>query len=87
MLTFFEYLRQRAYRSILAGAEDALEELEGNSPDDERKSADRLLEKFRDGAERNPPIFGAASEDSPEGEEKTTLPPPRKRGRPRKVRP
>ena len=28
MLTFFEYLRQRAYESVLAGAQEALQSLE-----------------------------------------------------------
>lgn len=91
MLTFFEYLRERAHRSILAGVEDALEDLEGPSPADDGDATGKLLEKIRSFEETAPsgkqPLVGGA----PAGEENSARtaepPPPRKRGRPRKARP
>ena len=39
MLTFFEYLRQRAFESVLAGAQEALEFLESQQALDGAKQA------------------------------------------------
>ena len=92
VLTFFEYLRQRAHQSILSGAQQALEDLEGKAPDDDgAAAAEKLLEKLRIGpsvpssepASLPGPSTNHVAPSAPE----SPLPPPRRRGRPRNARP
>lgn len=79
MLTFFDYLRQRAYESVLTGAQEALDLLERQESHSEPKPTKSSL-----------PAPDATNE-SPQTEVANTsaadddlLPPPRRRGRPNK---
>lgn len=80
MLTFFDYLRQRAFESIMAGAHEALELLEQKGSVDEAKA----------NTARSPPVGRAetAPMDHASGnglleKDHDPLPAPRRRGRPR----
>lgn len=76
MLTFFDYLRERAREAVLAGVRDALEALEQPSIEPS-ESETKASFQFRRLTE-----LGAESRSATEEK----LPPPRKRrpGRPRK---
>jgi hypothetical protein len=90
VLTFFDYLRQRAFESILAGAQEALEHLENEHTSDRtdghasrRPSA--ALAPPEDGAQRKAQNNAPRNISVPEDDD--PLPPPRRRGRPCKNRP
>lgn len=88
MLTFFEYLRNRAYESIVSGATEALEFLENEKrespiggsefigPPRKRKALEIIdsVDETKNDAQARP--------DESSGAE--TVPAPRRRGRPRK---
>jgi hypothetical protein len=87
MLTFFDYLRQRAYESILSGAQEALEEMEtqqnrkvGKSRNLKLPAAAQDTQAERSGEKSNQPSSPASDSESDE----ELLPAPRRRGRPRK---
>ena len=84
MLTFFDYLRQRAFESVLSGTQDALEFLEKQKALDEPKKAlPHLAQTLNDG--RGPSSTAHATRQ-PDGASTTNgdepLPAPRDRGRP-----
>ena len=85
MLTFFDYLRQRAFESIMAGAQEALELLERESshsrpetPATRRTPA--ALAPPESPAEMNTNNHSSANRLL--GEDDDPLPAPRRRGRP-----
>lgn len=94
MLTFFEYLRQRAFEAVLNGAHEALELLECRASFDKnptsRTSASKSIgqeapldhDRANDGqrSDEDPSMAGAR----PQGEGGKPLPAPRLRGRPTK---
>lgn len=87
MLTFFDYLRQRAFESVLTGAQEALELLESDKNRDAPPTADlqtsnRSLD-FQPG-EQSKPAENDPEDESPTNEDKDLLPPPRRRGRAQK---
>lgn len=92
MLTFFEYLRQRAFEAVLSGAEEALELLERKASfqaaPTSRTSASKsigqgLLDRGR--AEDTPAAdVGQPADAQPANDGGEPLPAPRLRGRPRK---
>ena len=87
MLTFFDYLRQRAYESVLAGAQEALEFLESQKNRREPKSEPKLpAPRLESGAEppANQVENSPAQKNVPEDED-DLLPPPRRRGKPGRV--
>ena len=84
MLTFFDYLRQRAFESVLAGAQDALDVLE------KRKAFSESQRQLPDSSEStcnqskpNPRkrVEDKTAEPPPQGDDKP-IAPPRDRGRP-----
>ena len=85
MLTFFDYLRQRAFESVLAGAQEALELLESQKNRTEppkhepRLPAPRLASQAGPSSEQ--PKTNAPQEN-PSQDEDDPLPDPRRRGRP-----
>ena len=85
MLTFFDYLRQRAFESVLAGAQEALELLESQKnrtePPKHKPSlpAPRLASQAEPTSEQ--PKTNAPQEN-PSQDEDDPLPDPRRRGRP-----
>ncbi|MCA9039997.1 MAG: hypothetical protein KDA65_06615 [Planctomycetaceae bacterium] len=85
MLTFFDYLRQRAYESILTGAQEALEFLERKKI---QESAEQVQLAFPFKRTSSSPKSSSTSDTSPAQEspapEQEKLPPPRRRGRPPK---
>ena len=87
MLTFFEYLRQRAFESVVNGVQDALDSLE-NEPYSSQLSATANQPNRR--APANLPGQVTENEDAGEKQfslvstQSDALPPPRRRGRPRK---
>lgn len=87
MLTFFDYLRQRAYESVLRGAQQALEELESQQNRKEAKSPNLTLPPATPNApgERSekPSEKASGPESEPESDDEL-LPAPRRRGRPGK---
>jgi hypothetical protein len=88
VLTFFDYLRQRAFDSVLTGAQEALEFLESQSNRDQPKLVSSQS--------ANRPLDHQPPETSEQGKRESTqnepvaevdddlLPPPRRRGRPKK---
>lgn len=91
MLTFFDYLRQRAYESIVAGVEDALGSLESESYTTQLNQA--VSEPhITETPNLEPQPATPREQKSDEGQlaapaaESTELPRPRRRGRPRKPR-
>ncbi len=87
MLTFFDYLRQRACEAVLAGAREALDALESQQHPHEStelvaRTATRSLESLVDEAtQRDEP---AAPRPTSSAATKDPLPRARRRGRPRK---
>ena len=87
MLTLFEYLRRRAFEAVIDGTQDALEFLESQKNFDQSEAAKNALahrsgnpslqDSSRQTDEAHSAKGGAAADDQP-------LPPPRRRGRPRK---
>ena len=85
MLTFFDYLRQRAFQSVLAGAQEALELLESQKDRSEPPKHQSNLP-----APRLPSQAGAPAKQpetsSPQandsGDDDEQLPAPRRRVRP-----
>ena len=84
MLTFFDYLRQRAFESVLAGAQDALDVLERQkSLREPQKQIPQPSEVHGDDLTAIPrkKVEGQSQSAPPEEDEKP-IPPPRDRGRP-----
>ena len=92
MLTFFEYLRQRAYESVLCGAQEALESLErqgafakppaaiASRPQANRQAAlSQTPHELAEGSPNTNTVEAHAPATRDEGE---TLPAPRLRSRP-----
>ena len=69
VLTLFEYLRQRSHQSILSGAHQALEELEGKAPDNDGDAAAKMFDRFRIG-----PIAPSAEPQSAPGPSSAATP-------------
>lgn len=89
MLGFFDYLRQRACDSILSGVEDALESLEKNSNGSQLGESPHKSVRAALAGNSNDTAHPDQGEEQRlgAGEEKAPqLPPPRRRGRPRKNR-
>ncbi len=89
MLTFFEYLRNRAYESIVLGANEALEFLEQdksnpNAADSELVGLPRKRKSLD--CTKSEPQSENQKQDSvnDDGTTDEKLPTPRRRGRPRK---
>lgn len=81
MLTFFDYLRQRAFESVLAGAQEALDVLEKQQDRGKRSAEPKLSGPSEESpAEGSTKARKPASGPSTEGDD--PLPPPRRRGRP-----
>ena len=89
MLTFFEYLRRRAFESIVEGAEEAVDFLEAKT---ERRSSNAekaltqtliKLDSEREQERESTPPANAPEGDGLMAESDPSLPPPRRRGRPR----
>ena len=79
MLTFFDYLRQRAFESVLAGAQEALELLESQKDHSEPPSSPALdFEPFKATKQEE---SKSPTENTPV-EDDELLPAPRRRGRP-----
>ena len=86
MLTLFEYLRRRAFEAVIDGTQDAVEFLESQKSFDQNEAAKNaiahrsatasLQDSTRPGSEVQSGKAGT-TDDQP-------LPPPRRRGRPRK---
>lgn len=91
VLTFFEYLKQRAYEAILDGAHEAIEFLEANKDHSASKSEETLSKSLEAKGSQlttqgSLPDAKKAGQQHPQVESESTLPPPRRRGRPRKDR-
>ena len=94
MLTIFEYLRQRAFESILAGVQEALELLESQAafgkvtnpaPPDSNQAPPAALDQGADEVtEDSDDIKPAANTAGPTGNSGELLPAPRLRGRARR---
>ncbi len=89
MLTFFEYLKQRAYESILEGAQEAFDYLEAKNCSSS-STADVTLTKTLEAMDSQPGLEKQQNVNNPShvkpdasGSEQP-LPPPRRRGRPPK---
>ena len=95
VLTFFEYLRRRAFESIVEGAEEAVDFLEAKT---ERRSSnaekaltqtlikldsEREQEREQERERESTPPANAPEGDGLMAESDPSLPPPRRRGRPR----
>ncbi len=88
MLTLFDYLRQRAFEAVMDGTHDALEYLDGQQgttkSDPSRFShAGNDLPLIDRQSESNDGLQSDHSHDK-DGRSRNILPPPRRRGRPRK---
>ena len=85
MLTFFDYLRQRAFQSVLAGAQEALELLESQMDRSEPPKLKSNLPALRPSSQAGAPA-GQSETSSPQadasGEDDELLPAPRRRARP-----
>jgi len=85
VLTFFDYLRQRAFESVLSGAQEALEVLENRhdrsepSPGNSKGKGSKL--GFQTAKPDKQAEIAAKSEESTSDDDEL-LPPPRRRGRP-----
>ena len=82
MLTLFEYLRARVYEAIIAGAQEALDELESKRAfqDGQGKLSSTATPHERRAADLLGDIVPLSESTNAEPDS----PPPRKRGRPRK---
>jgi len=88
VLTLFDYLRQRAFDAVMDGTHDALEYLDGQQGTTKSDPS-----RFSQPGDRHPVIDrqpgssdgsqSGGSQDS-DVQSKKVLPPPRRRGRPRK---
>lgn len=88
VLTFFEYLRKRAFESIVEGAQEAVDFLEDKKAPSistaEATLTKTLTEKDSERDEKSRAIKDRSSnEDHPSSASEQSLPPPRRRGRPR----
>lgn len=87
VLTFFEYLRRRAFESIVEGAEEAVGFLEAKSErrsSNTEKSLTQALMKLDSGREQeSAPPANAPDSEGLLAEGDPSIPPPRRRGRPR----
>ena len=85
MLTFFDYLRQRAFESVLTGAQEALELLESQKDRNEPPKHNSNLPSPRltsqAGSPGNRPENNSPQENRSEDDDEL-LPAPRRRGRP-----
>ena len=86
MLTFFEYLRQRAFESVIAGVEDAYSHLDSNKAFESGKlptdtSREAQPKQLDDNSESSPAHDHGANGSAAN---KSKPLPPRKRGRPKK---
>ena len=85
MLTFFDYLRRRAFESVLAGAQDALAVLESQKNRSEPKPGEPRLPAPAPASQAGPPPK-QPDNHSPQGRlslaDDDPLPAPRHRGRP-----
>ena len=84
MLTFFDYLRQRAFESVLLGAQEALEFLESQKTLSEPTKQLPQLSQIAVG-DRTPTAPHPAEkkrENAPAKDSDEPLPAPRHRGRP-----
>ena len=87
MLTFFDYLRRRAFESIVAGVHDALSSLENEEIPSDLAVATNALEKNKSrNSESNASDADKLAKPPLEASQKSSesLPPPRRRGRPPK---
>jgi hypothetical protein len=92
VLTLFEYLRRRAFDAVIDGTQDALEFLESPKSLDQTEAAEDALARRRPGlgSQQNSSGEETADSDAGDGDKKGRsqpsehLPPPRRRGRPRK---
>lgn len=87
MLTFFDYLRQRAYESVLSGAQEALQELESQQNRKEGKPSNLTLPPAQpnaSGERSEKPSERASGPESDPKSDDELLPAPRRRGRPGK---
>ena len=85
MLTFFDYLRQRAFESVLAGAREALELLESQMEHDEPSNHEPKVPAPRVGAQVGQAAKDAESDrpqEDPAKDDGDLLPAPRRRGAP-----
>lgn len=88
VLTFFEYLRKRAFESIVEGAQEAVDFLEDKKAPSistaEATLTKTLTEKDSARDEKSREMKDrSSSEDHPSSASDQSLPPPRRRGRPR----
>lgn len=89
VLTFFEYLKQRAYESILEGAQEAVDFLEAKKDRSTSLAEATLANRAAPMApsredESSTTAKLSAAEKTPSPDTEKALPPPRRRGRPRK---
>ena len=85
MLTFFDYLRQRAFQSVLAGAQEALELLESQKDRSEPPKHESNLPAPRLAPQAGVPAKQPETNSSQEdvsGSDDGQLQAPRRRGRP-----
>ena len=87
VLTLFEYLRRRAFEAVIDGTQDALEFLESQKNFDQSDPEKNTIE-HRSGtafvAGPDPPSQRGSIRKRPATKDDQPLPPPRRRGRPRK---
>lgn len=92
MPSFFDYLRKRVYDAILLGAHEAFEHLESNLDGDFPKVLENGTPSKKPASNHVPKNSHTASKEKPQHDDKSdlldfvqegTVPPPRKRGRPR----
>ena len=85
MLTFFDYLSQRAFESVLAGAQEALELLESQQNRTEPPKHESSLPAPRLASQPAPTSDQTKTNEPKENsspDEDDPLPAPRRRGRP-----
>ena len=85
MLTFFDYLRQRAFESVLAGAQEALELLESQKNRTEPPKHESSLPAPRLASQPGPTSEQTKTnepQENPSAGDDELLPAPRRRGRP-----
>jgi hypothetical protein len=87
VLTFFEYLRRRAFESIVEGAEEAVDFLEAKterrSSNAEKALTQTLMKLDSEREQESAPPTNAPDSEGLLAESDPSLPPPRRRGRPR----